>query len=486
MTDPPQRHRSAMRRTSLSRPIRTAIADGLIGPEKSLLDYGCGLGGDVRALREAGIAAIGWDPAHAPDAKRASSSIVNLGYVVNVIEDAEERRQTLRDAYGFAQELLIVSARLVDEAPATGGPRLADGVMTRIGTFQKFFEQHELRAWIDATLPGRSIAAAPGIFYVFADEKARAFHLVARQGRAQASRATLRPLPDRSALEPLLRFMGGHGRAPEPAELPELRAIGLAAGGVARAVMLASEHVGDLDAVRAARSDDLLVMLALARFDGRPGASAMPPTVLADARAFFGSYSAACAAADAELAALGRPGVIAEECRRAPFGKSMPTAHYVALGEVPSLSRRLRLLEGCARGYVGAVPGANVVKLGIDEPTVSYLSYEPLDEVAHPTLLSSVKVHLRELTVRSRRFDGRANPPILHRKELMLPENHPRRATYARLTAAEERHGLYANPSAIGTKRGWEEAMARAGVGITGHRLLTSRPGDRAKALKER
>jgi len=461
-----------MRRTSLSRPIRTAIADGLIGPERTLLDYGCGLGGDVRGLRDAGIDAVGWDPVHAPTISRAPAAVVNLGYVINVIENVEERRQTLHDAYGLAQELLIVSSRLTDEAPAGNSPRLADGVITRIGTFQKFFEQQELRSWIDATLSVKSIAAAPGIFYVFADERTRASHLAARQLRTREFRAALRPMPDRSELEPLVAFIATHGRAPDLTELPGLNAINRAAGGAARAAMLAFEQAGDIDPVRAARSEDLLVMLALARFDGRPNASAMPAVVLTDAKAFFGSYAAACADADAELVSLGKPGVIADECRQAPFGKLMPTALYVALDAVASLPRRLRLLEGCARGYVGAVPDANVVKLGIDEPTVTYLCYEPLDGVAHPALLSSVKVHLRELTVRSRRFGGRANPPVLHRKELMLPQDHPRRATYARLTAAEERHGLYDEPSAIGTRRGWEEAMARAGVEIRGHRLL--------------
>ena len=44
-----------------------------------------------------------------------------------------------------------------------------DGCLTGAGTFQKFFAQSELRAWIDSTLGAQSIVAAPGVIYVFRD-----------------------------------------------------------------------------------------------------------------------------------------------------------------------------------------------------------------------------------------------------------------------------------------------------------------------------
>jgi DNA phosphorothioation-associated putative methyltransferase len=159
-------------------------------------------------------------------------------------------------------------------------------------------------------------------------------------------------------------------------------------------------------------------------------------------------------------------------CRDAPFGKLMPTALYVHAASVAELPIRLRLFEGCARGYVGAVPGANVLKLGIAEPTVSYLEYEDFDEIAHPRLAKSTRVHLRELSVRTRDYRRWPNRPILHRKELLLPPGAPRRDTYARLTAAEDRRGLFADHASIGTERGWAAALNAAGVHIRGHRLL--------------
>ena len=94
----------------------------------------------------------GWDPVHAPDGDRRPASVVNLGYVVNVIEDPGERVEVLRRAWSLAADVLVVSGRLVNERPARGAPAFADGVMTRLGTFQKFYEQSELRDWIEATL----------------------------------------------------------------------------------------------------------------------------------------------------------------------------------------------------------------------------------------------------------------------------------------------------------------------------------------------
>ena len=50
-------------------------------------------------------------------------------------------------------------------------------------TFQKYYTQDELRAWIDGTLNTRSVAAAPGIFYVFRHQDA-AQRLLANQTAA--------------------------------------------------------------------------------------------------------------------------------------------------------------------------------------------------------------------------------------------------------------------------------------------------------------
>ena len=78
--------------------------------------------------------------------------MVNLGYVVNVIEDPHERAQTLHEAWRYTRKILIVAARLSVVCRGAQHQPFNDGYPTQRGTFQKFFTQHELREWIDTTL----------------------------------------------------------------------------------------------------------------------------------------------------------------------------------------------------------------------------------------------------------------------------------------------------------------------------------------------
>src|SRR5436309_12710355 len=93
-----QRHRTAIRRPSLSLPVKCLLRDGLLDASRRLFDYGCGHGRDLALLREMGIGCDGWDPAHRPEAERRPADVVNLGYVLNVIEDPDERARALKSA----------------------------------------------------------------------------------------------------------------------------------------------------------------------------------------------------------------------------------------------------------------------------------------------------------------------------------------------------------------------------------------------------
>ena len=117
---------------------------------------------------------------------------------------------------------------------------------------------------------------------------------------------------------------------------------------------------------------------------------------------------------------------------------------------------------------------ANIIKLYRRESKVSYLSYPDFDRDPHPGLHESVNVCLRSFKVRARHYDD--NRPILHRKELFVAPSYPRRATFARLTAQEERHGLYTSPSSVGFSREWSRLLARASYRYCGHRLVKYRP----------
>jgi hypothetical protein len=178
------RHKTALTRYHLSRPVKSLIEYSQLHPGSTFLDYGCGLGGDVRGLAELGFDATGWDPAYAPDGPRNESDIVNLGYVLNVIEDPAERLDTLSSAWRFTKRLLVVSAQIGDvnhEAPRAA--TLNDGVLTLRNTFQKYFGQQELQCYIEDALEVPALPVALGIFYVFREPSDRQCFLQSRSRR---------------------------------------------------------------------------------------------------------------------------------------------------------------------------------------------------------------------------------------------------------------------------------------------------------------
>lgn len=477
------RARTAIGRTDLSRPLKYAVADGLIHTETRVFDYGCGRGDDIKRLRAMGFDANGWDPVHCPDGEIRRSPVVNLGYVVNVIEDANERREALRKAWAVAETVLIVSARLTLERRALRNSReYADGCLTSRGTFQKFFDHQELRQWIDRSLKENAVPAAPGIFYVFKDDQSRVNFIASCYHR----RRTTPRLNDsvglfrehRKLLEPLMRFLTNRGRLPFDDELRTNSEIVEVFGSLRSAfrVVVAATEDDRWKQIRHVRIEDILVYLALSQFDGRPSFGHLPLSLRRDIREFFGSYRKACQQADELLFSLGRLGVVDAVCRRSGVGKLTPSALYVhesvlAGGAEPLL----RLYEGCARGYLGRVEGANIVKLHRGEPMVSYLSYPRFEKDPHPTLAFAITVHLQTFRVRARDYTASRNRPILHRKELFVRRDDCNYRKFARLTRIEESKGLYDDTSRIGYEDGWNEVLELKGLYLRGHRLLVSR-----------
>jgi DNA phosphorothioation-associated putative methyltransferase len=461
--------------------MRLAIEDGLISDKTHVFDYGCGLGGDVQRLRDRGIKCWGWDPVHAPRERLRAADVVNLGYVANVIEQADERSATLRKAWELAERALVVAARLTIDARGEFAA-FEDGHVTRLGTFQKYFDQTELRTWIDETLGVSSVPTAPGVFYVFRDDGLRERFVAARYQRRIAAPRVRRSEAlfeaHRPLFEALQGFLVSRGRLPSLEELQEARQIQAALGSLPRAFSILRRVTAEneWDRIREVRSQDLLLYLALARFDGRPRFSRLPKEMQLDVRAFFGTYMRARDAADELLFSAGKPSAIEQACRSAYVGKLTPTALYVHESALPDVPAVLRVYEGCASRYLGAVRGANVVKLHIDGVTVSYLSYPRFEEDPHPVLAAALTLPLQTFRVSYRDYRDAANPPVLHRKELFLASHHPLRARFAKLTVQEERLGLFEKPERIGTLEGWREVLHAKGVKLRGHRVLRARP----------
>jgi hypothetical protein len=178
-----ERHKTAMTRYELSKPVKTMLEYGVLNPGTTFFDYGCGQGSDLRGLQALGYDADGWDPAFRPEIPKNAADVVNLGYVLNVIEDPAERLEALVDAYRHAKRLLVVSALINETVETTRTARFRDGVLTQRNTFQKFFDQQELQQYIEDALETTALPVALGIFYVFRDPSEQQDFLSARSRR---------------------------------------------------------------------------------------------------------------------------------------------------------------------------------------------------------------------------------------------------------------------------------------------------------------
>lgn len=357
-----------------------------------------------------------------------------------------------------------------------------DGVLTNRNTFQKFFDQSELKAYLEAQLGTEAVSAGIGTFYLFRDETRQQQFLANRFRRREVVPrrriAALRLEETRQALEPLMAAVAGLGRLPDPTEFPAAAAVVGTFGSLKRAFAILQRitDAGPWEAIARRRREDLLVYLALARFRKRPPVSSLPPTLQRDMRAFFGGYTRACAAADELLFTAGDASAIDDACKRATVGKLLPDDLYVHRDAVASLDPVLRIYEGCGRAYLGEVEGANLVKIHRQTGKLSYLVYPAFDDDPHPALLRCVRLNLRTRQVECSDYSQGENPPVLHRKEAFIPPDHPLHGKFARLTAQEEKAGLLADPSGIGTRAGWERRLAERGYALRGHRLVTRKP----------
>ena len=232
------RHMTALVRHGFSAPMQALARYGLISSSVEVFDYGCGRRDDVRDLAANGITAQGWDPHYAPDEPTREADDVNLCFVINVIEDFDERVEALHAAYGLAKGVLAVAAMLASQASQTGRP-YRDGFITSRNTFQKYYTQAELAAFIADVLGEEPIPVSPGVFFVFRDKdleqrflsnRQRSVTLLQRLERSETLAARL-SRPDRiqakyelnrEALDVLWHTWVRLGREPDKTEVEQL------------------------------------------------------------------------------------------------------------------------------------------------------------------------------------------------------------------------------------------------------------------------
>jgi len=112
----------------------------------------------------------------------------------------------------------------------------------------------------------------------------------------------------------------------------------------------------------------------------------------------------------------------------------------------------------------------NVVKFDSKfKKRLSFLDYQDFDEFEFPTLDQSYQIDLDDLTFKSRQHSN-TNPPLLHRKELLIDPNHHNFRKFYEFTKVLEKLGAFENINKLGTKLRWEAELSRLSISIKDHK----------------
>ena len=489
------RHKAAITRQQLSRPVRVALEAELFTSGTTFFDYGCGHGGDIERIAEQGYESEGWDPYYRPDTPLKEADIVNLGYVINVIEDTAERREALLNAWKLTRRVLIVSAQVLINDSANRQVAYGDGVITRRNTFQKYYEQEELKAYIDQVLAVNAVPIGLGIYLVFRDQtQAETFR--ASQFRSHVATPRLQSVFKRGVrrfedyqvlLTPLMDFLTERGRLPAKGELAEEPQIKAELGGLRRAfrVILKATDQEDWNAIARQRTEELKLYLATALLTDRPKLKDFSSTIQQDIKGLFGTFKHACAEAEAMLYSLGDQELIKEKISNSKIGLKLGKGLLVHFSCLEELHPLLRLYEACASRTIGRLEDVTVVQFYLEQPKIAYLSYPEFDSNPHPPLAAKMEINLGDLRVNYTEYD-QVNPPLLHEKDKLVTPDYPLYDKFARLTKKERERGLLDDFKAIRDRRGWLKCLEEHGSEIKGHQVIWRKDIDpyRLKILK--
>ena len=442
------RHKTAMVRYAFSAPVQALARLGFLDGSRSVFDYGCGRGDDLKGLVDNGIHATGWDPHFRPGGSLIPSDIVNLGFVINVIEDPSERADALTQAFSLAKELLVVSAMLASEDSVSGKP-FSDGIITSIGTFQKYYSQSSLQEYVEEVLHEVPLPIGPGVFFVFKDKDAEQRFLY---GRQQARRNILRVTQlnrerrpasaekrqrkyedNREALESLWTVWSELGRDPDASEIRNLEQLNESFGSLGHAMrFLRTVKGGDISViadVAKIRSDSLRVFMAKLQFEKRRPYGQLEPTLRRDVKAFAGDYTEALRLGRELLQSAGSIESVYKACVEATEGGLGWLDHedsfHTHISYVEELPAILRVYINCATVLYGDIGAADLVKVHVRSGKLTLSYFDDFVSSGLPLLSQRVKVDLRNQDFDVYTYGGRYPKVYLYRKSRFINEEFP-------------------------------------------------------------
>ncbi len=438
------RHKTAIQRQGLSMPMKILAKHNYLNGDYTVFDYGCGLGDDLRELEAHGIDAAGWDPTHRPEIDRFPCDLVNIGFVINVIEDREERIEAVQLAFELAEKLLVVSAMIAGEVHIQKFTPYKDGIITSLNTFQKYYSQSELQSFIENTLDENAIAVGPGIFFIFKDKLEEQLFLAYRQKRHHNwKQITTRPTSSKEKFE--LVYAENEqlfnnfwhsclalGRIPADDEFNQTEKLKQLAGSHSKVFSLLNTlfENNEFEAAENYRKEDLLVYFALSQFEKRKPYTQLPEQLQRDVKAFFGNYNTGIEIAREVLYSISNTELIIEDCLKAH--QSLPASvlldnhslifHKDFIELLPAL---LRVYVGCANQLFGDLDEIQLIKIHFHSGKVSFMEYEDFDNSPLPLLKGRAKVKLAQQTIDFFDASDEYVPQPLYFKSHYMTDDYP-------------------------------------------------------------
>jgi DNA phosphorothioation-associated putative methyltransferase len=489
------RHLTALSRSNLSAPMQCLARHGYLDGSLTVFDYGCGKGDDIRNLIANDIIVSGWDPHYAQEQPKQSADIVNLGFVINVIENYQERLEALQGAYALTEQVLVVSAMLINQN-AFKGQVFNDGVITQRNTFQKYFTQTELKEFVSDTLETEAIPIAPGIFYVFKDTDAEQRFLLKRQRsqrnvlrltyrsanpkQPKLSRNEKKYLAYQHLIDPLWQQTLELGRLPEKSEIENLVEITQSFSTVNKALQFMLNQFDEtlLEQARQNHIDDLQIYFALQTFSKRKPYKHLEASLQNDIKAFFGDYKNAVVSATTLLYQISNTELISAACLKAAENglgyldkEDALLLHSSLVEQLPSL---LRIYIGCSTVLYGDIELTDLIKIHSQSGKLSLMRYDDFDNNPLPRLIERVKINLRDQLFDLYQYGDEYEPTNLYLKSRYINEDHPNYAEQLYFDEQLSALNLFDFKNHGPKPQSFRDALANARWEIKGFELIRS------------
>ena len=438
------RHRTAIVRHELSAPMKTLVKHGYLRGEHSIFDYGCGRGDDLRELEAHGLDALGWDPNFQPDNDKSNSDIVNIGFVLNVIEDQDERLDALLGAWELADKFLVVSVMLANENYIAQFKPYKDGVITSRNTFQKYYAQSEIKAYIERSLQEDAITVAPGIFYIFKDKLEEQQYLQSKYKRHHKWQQLTSPEPIEAKNKAKLLIIQHQdlfndfwntclelGRIPANDEFEQSDKIRELVGSHRKIFNLLQEmcDTQEFEQAEKSRKEDLLLYFAMGLFEKRKPYTQQPEPLKRDIKALFDDYKTAINLAAELLFAIADTDLIHQQCEKAHGllpASLLNKGHSLILHRdfIDDLPLLLRVYVGAGLQMYGELDEEiDLVKIHITSGKLTLTAYDDFEKSV-PFLVERIKIKMAEQDIDFFDYVNEDRRPPLLNKHLYMQTEH--------------------------------------------------------------